>query len=169
MKFRLEQCFARPLGEIEDAFVDPDLFVHLCGIDDIGRPTLLKRVDEGGTVRMQVRYTFTGELSPTLTAIVEPHHLTWVEVSTLDRDTHRTAFNIIADHYPDRMRCAGTVELIDDGQGGTRRVALGSLDARIPLIRDYVEGAIVKGLLKYAATEANIVGDWLVSRRQAET
>lgn len=98
MRFRLEQCFACPLGEIEDAFVDPDLFVHLCAFDDIGRPTLLERVDEGGTVRMQVRYAFNGELSPTLTAIVEAHHLTWVEVSTLDRDTCRTTYNIIAHH-----------------------------------------------------------------------
>lgn len=169
MRFHLEQRFARPVDEVEAAFVDTDLFAHLCGIDDLGRPALLEKVDEGGTVRMHVRYAFTGELAPALTAVVEPHRLTWVEVSTLHRDTHRTEFTIVADHYPDRLRCVGAVDLLDDGQGGTGRMALGALAVRIPFVGGRVERAIVQGLVRQAATQAQMVGDWLASRRQVES
>lgn len=167
--FQLEQCFASRLEEVERAFVDPDLFDHLRPVDDVGRPTLLEREEDGDTVRLQVRYAFTGELAPSLAAVVDPHRLTWVEVSTLDRATHRTGFTIIPDHYPNRLRCAGSVDLVDDGAGGTRRLAGGNLELRIPFVRGRVERAVVDGLLKQAAVQARIVGDWLESRRQAET
>ncbi len=168
MNFRLEQDFPGTVDEVADVFVDPDLFDHLRQVDDLGRPELLEKVDEGATVRLRVRYAFTGELSPALTAVVEPSRITWVEESTLDRSTHRTEFHIVADHYPDRLRCAGHVELHDNGAGGTRRVAEGRLDVRIPFIGGKVERAVVDGLVDQAATQARVVGEWLVSRRQAQ-
>jgi hypothetical protein len=169
VKFRLEQHLPGTIDEVAEAFVDPDLLAHLRDVDDLGRPDLLDRVDEGATVRLRVRYAFTGELSPTLTAVVEPSRITWVEESTLDRATHRTEFHVVADHYADRLRCAGTVELYDDGDGGTIRVAEGKLEVKIPLVGGKVERAVVEGLTDQAATQARVVGEWLVSRRQAET
>ena len=168
MNFRLEQDFPGTVDEVADAFVDPDLFAHLHDIVDLGRPDLLEKVDEGDTVRLRVRYAFTGELSPPLTAVVEPARITWVEVSTLDRRTGRTEFHIVADHYPDRLRCTGSVELHDDGAGGTRRVAAGKLVVSVPLIGGKIERAVVDGLADQAATQARVVGEWLVSRRQAQ-
>jgi len=100
---------------------------------------------------------------------VEPVRLTWVEESTYDRAAHRTEFHIVADHYPDRIRCAGTVELHDDGQGGTRRIAEGKLEVKIPLVGGKIERAVVEGLADQATTQARVVGEWLVSRPQAET
>ena len=168
MKFRLEQRFPAPVDDVEDAYVDADLFAHLHRQADLGRPELLDRTDEGGTVRLRVRYAFTGELGPPLSSLVEPARITWVEESTLDRSTHRTEFHIVADHYPDRLRCSGTVELCDDGAGGTLRVAEGRLEVKIPFVGGKVERAVVDSLTDQAATQARVVGEWLVSRRQAQ-
>jgi hypothetical protein len=168
VRFRLEQHFASPLDQVEDAFVDPELFTELRGVDDLGRPEFLDRVDEGGVVRLRVRYAFTGELGPPLTALVEPGRITWVEESTLDRSTHRTEFHIVADHYADRLKCAGTVDLRAGADGGTLRVAEGKLEVRIPFVGGKVERAVVEGLEAQAATQARVVGEWLVSRRQAQ-
>ncbi|MEA2828148.1 MAG: hypothetical protein QOG43_2587 [Actinomycetota bacterium] len=168
MKFRLEQRFPAPVEEVEDAYVDPDLFAHLHRLADLGRPELLDKVDDGRTVRLRVRYAFTGELGPPLSSLVESARITWVEESTLDRPTHRTEFHILADHYPDRLRCHGTVELGDDGAGGTLRVAEGKLEVKIPFVGGKVERAVVDSLTDQAAAQAREVGEWLVSRRQAQ-
>jgi hypothetical protein len=168
VKFRLEQRFPAPVEEVQEAYVDPDLFAHLHGSADLGRPELLDKVDDGRTVRLRVRYAFTGELGPPLSSLVEPARITWVEESTLDRATHRTEFHILADHYPDRLRCNGTVELGDDGAGGTLRVAEGKLEVKIPFVGGKVERAVVDSLTAQAATQAREVGEWLVSRRQAQ-
>ncbi len=168
MKFRLEQKIPGTVEEVEEAFVDADLFAELRDVDDLGRPELLDRADRGDAVDLRVRYAFTGELAPPLSSLVEPSRLTWVEESTLDRSTHRTEFHIVADHYADRLKCKGTVELSDDGEGGTLRVAEGSLNVSIPFVGRKVEQVVLDGLVAQAATQARVVGDWLVSRRQAE-
>lgn len=167
MRFRLEQRFPGSVEEVEDAFVDPDLFLHLHEEADLGRPELLDKVDKGGTVHLRVRYAFTGELGPPMSAVVEAARITWVEESTLDRGSHRTEFHIVADHYADRLRCNGTVELTADGDG-TRRVAEGRLEVKFPIVGGKIERAVVESLVDQAATQARVVGDWLVSRRQAE-
>jgi len=168
VKFRLEQQFDLPVDQVEAGFVDPDLFAHLGDLDEVGRPELLERVDDGSSVDLRVRYAFTGELAPALMAVVERERLTWVETSTLDRETHRTEFRVVPDHYPDRLRCAGTVVGVDHGSG-SRRIAVGSIDVRIPWVRGRVERAIVAGLVRQADVQARIVRDWMASRRQAET
>jgi len=168
VKFRLEQRIPGTVEEVEEAYADPELFAHLRELDDLGRPDLLERVDDGDLLHLRVRYAFTGELGPPLTAVVEPSRITWVEESTHDRRTHRTTFHIVADHYPDRLKCAGTVELRDDGAGGTIRLAEGALDVGIPLVGRKIERAVVDGLVDQAATQARVVGEWLVSRRQAQ-
>ncbi len=168
MKFRLEQHFASPLADVEEAFVDPDLLAHLEDEPDLGRPRLLDKRDEGGLVHLRVRYAFTGEIGPPLSALVEPARLTWVEVSVIDRRTHRTEFHIVADHYPDRLKCVGTVELTSGAAGGTVRVAQGNLEVKAPFVGGKIERAVIDSLVDQAATQARVVGEWLVSRRQAE-
>ena len=168
MKFRLEQRFPGSVEEVEAAYVDPDLFAYLRDLADLGRPELLDRTDGDGTVRLRVRYAFTGELGPPLTTLVDAARITWVEESTLDRRTHHTEFHIVADHYPDRLHCNGTVDLTDDGAGGTIRVAQGKLEVKIPFVGGKVERAVVDSLKDQAVTQARVVGEWRVSRRQAQ-
>ena len=163
MRFNLEQRFSNPVEEVQAAFIDPALLMELATLPELGRPQLLELVDDGASVSQQVRYTFTGDLPPAVTAVVDPRRLTWVEHSELDRATHRSVFRIQPDHYPDRLSCSGTVTL-EPVDGGTRRTIEGDLRVRFPLVGPKVERAIVSGLHDHASAEARVVQAWLDRR-----
>ncbi len=163
MRFRLEQRFSAAIDDVEGAFVDPALLVELATLPELGRPELVEHVDTGHSVSQQVRYTFTGQLSPAVTSVVDPKRLTWVEHSELDRGTHRSVFRIAPDHYPDRLSCSGTV-VLESVDGGTRRTIEGDLRVRFPLVGSKVERAIVSGLRDHASAEARVVQAWLDRR-----
>jgi hypothetical protein len=160
VRFSLEQRFSAPLDAVEAAFVDPALLAELASRADLGRPVLLGQVDRGASVSQQVRYTFTGSLSPAVTKVLDPERLTWVEESELDRATHRTDFTLRPDHYADRLSCSGTVTLFAV-VGGTRRSVDGDLMVRFPLVAAKVERAIVAGMGDHARVEARFVQAWL--------
>jgi uncharacterized protein DUF2505 len=161
--FRLEQRFSAPLADVEAAFVDPEVLAELATLPGLGRLELLARDDDGVTVVSDVRYAFAGHLSGAVTAVIDPSRLTWVEHAVLDRRTHRTAFSILPDHYPDRLRCSGTVSL-QPFDAGTFRVIEGDLRVRAALVGPTVERAIVSGLRDHAAAEARVVQAWLDRR-----
>ena len=163
MRFTLEQRFVNPVEEVQAAFVDPALLMELATLQELGRPQLLELVDDGASVSQQVRYTFTGDLPPAVTAVLDPRRLTWVEHSELDRATHRSVFRIQPDHYPDRLSCSGMISLEPVG-GATRRTIDGDLRVRFPLVGPKVERAIVSGLHDHASTEARVVQAWLARR-----
>ena len=120
MRFRFEQLFPGPLERVEAALLDPAFLDRMAQLPKLGQPQLLDLHDDGTTVRRRVRYAFAGELSPAVTAVVDPARLTWVEDATIDRATHRTTFRILPDHYANRLRCSGTFRL-EDVPGGVRR------------------------------------------------
>ncbi|MFN2502655.1 MAG: DUF2505 family protein [Acidimicrobiales bacterium] len=163
MQFQLEQRFDAPLAAVEAAFVDPALLALLGGLPNLGRPELLEQADLSDTVSRKVRYFFAGSLSPAASAVLDPERLSWVEESILDRATHETEFRIVPDHYRDRLRCAGTITLHEEG-GVTRRVTEGNLDVRFPLVGARVAQAIVSGLRDHAAIEEDVVQRWLDDR-----
>lgn len=163
MRFSVEQRFFAHLEAVEAAYVDPALLAELAAHPTLGRPQLLGQSDDGRSVSQQVRYAFTGDLSPAVTRVLDPRRLTWVEDSRLDRATHRTEFTLLPDHYPDRLSCSGTVALhaID---GGTRRTVEGDLVVQFPLVAAKVERAIVAGIYDQGAVEASVVQAWLSGR-----
>lgn len=165
MHFRLEQRFDAPLEAVESAFVDPDLLAHLSGMADLGHPELLERVVDRHTVRQRVQYRFTGELTPAIAAVLDRDRLTWVEESELDRRTHCQTFRIVPDNYADRLRCSGTVTLVET-DGATLRVAEADLDVRFPFVGHTVARTIVAGLVENAATQERAVAGWLSARAQ---
>jgi hypothetical protein len=160
VQFRLEQRFAAHLRAVEDAFVDPEVLAHLAGLPGLGRPELLDRSEDGSLVRQRVRYRFEGHLSHTVTSVVDPARLTWVEESALDRRTHETEVLVLPDHYADRLRCRATVVLAGVADGVTR-VTEGDLRVRAPLLASRVERAIVAGLHDHVAAQSAAVQAWL--------
>lgn len=156
----MEQRFSAPVDTVEAAFLDRDLLARLTNLPHLGRPELLEESHDGDIVRRRIRWKFTAPLSPAVTAVIDPDRLTWVEDSVLDRRSHRSEYVILPDHYPDRLRCEGTVSLRHLGEE-TRRVTEGELVVRFPLVGRRVEQAIVKGLFDHAAAEEKIVQQWL--------
>jgi len=163
VRFRIEQRFPGDVDAVEEALLDPAFLEALGRLPKLGSPRLLDRRDDGSLVHRRVHYRFAGELSPAVTAVVDPARLTWIEESTLDRRTHRTTFRILPEHYPDRLRSSGSFTLTADGPA-TTRVAVGEIDVRFPLVGGRVEKAIVSGLREHAAIEEGVLADWLANR-----
>ena len=162
MRFRLEQFLPGAPAEVEAALVDPAFIERLAALPNLGRPELLDQRVEGHLVHQRVRYAFSGELSPAVTRFVDPARLTWVEVSTHDRRTHVADFEILPDHYANRLTCRGRFRLVDEGGGrATRRTADGDLSVHIPFVGRKAEQAIVSGLADHARLEAETLADWL--------
>lgn len=64
MRFEIDQTIRAPCHEVLDALGDPAFYDLLARAPNLGRPQLLERSDAGGKVRLKVRFSFTGELSP---------------------------------------------------------------------------------------------------------
>lgn len=163
MRFRVEQRFAAPLAEVENALVDPAFLARLGELPKLGAPAVLSHEDDGTVVRQRVRYRFAGDLAPAVTAVVEPARLTWVEETTYDRDAHRGEHRIVPDHYAGRLQASYTTRLETDGRA-TRRHTEGELKVRFPLVGARVEKAIVSGLVEHAALEADVLAAWLAKK-----
>lgn len=163
MRFALEQRFPAPLGDVEAALLDPAFLARLGALPALGSPELLDSQDDGDVVRQRVRYRFAGELSPAVTAVVDPRRLTWVEEIAFDRSRHQGRHRIVPDHYGDRLRCSYATELRPDTDG-TRRATVGDLRVRFPLVGGRVERAIVSGLAEHARLEADVLAGWLAEQ-----
>jgi hypothetical protein len=163
--FRLEQHFAGPADRVQQALLDPSFLARLATLPKLGHPELLDRDDDGTTVHQRIRYAFTGELSPVVTAVLDPAKLTWVEESTVHRASLHTTFRIRPDHYADRLACNGAFQLVpmDGGADGprTQRITEADVTVRFPLVAGRVERAIVSGLTEHAELEVAVVDRWL--------
>ena len=118
---------------------------------------MLDRRAEDDVVRLQIRYRFVGDLSPAVTAVVDPGKLTWVEHSTHDLVRRSVTYRLAPDHYPDRLQSSGTCTVSDDGGTGTLRTVHGRLKVRALVVGGAVERAIVSGLREYLVAEADAV------------
>ena len=163
MRFSIEQVFPGPLERVEAALLDPAFLSSLATLPKLGAPELLDVTENGTTVHRRVRYRFTGDLSPAVTAVVDPAKLTWVEDAYVDRSTHRTTFRILPDHYGSRLKCSGTFALTEV-PGGVRRMLDADLRVSFPLVGGKVERAIVSGLREHAALEADALRDWIAQQ-----
>lgn len=159
MRFRIEQRFDLPLDTVERALSDPGFIEAMAGLPRLGRPELVSHDRHGHIVHQQVRYAFSGDLSPAVRAVVDPELLTWVEDSTTDLTTHEAVFRILPDHYASLLRCSGTFRLSADG-GGSCRVAEGEMKVSVPILGGKVERAIVSGLDEHAQAEADLLEEW---------
>lgn len=162
-RFTIDQRFQASLLDVESAFLDPDLFERLDGMPNVGRPHLLDQEIDGHLVRQRVRYAFRGHLAPTVTRIVDPARLTWVQEQVYDLRRHRGEVEVMPDHYADRFSCTALIEL-HDVEEGVQRLTTGELKVRFPFVGAKVEREIVAGLRETAAAEERIVQEWLDGR-----
>ena len=161
MRFHVEQRFGVPADAVMAAFADPAFYPELAKLPNVGEPEVIDRTQDGDTVRMQVRYRFTGDLSAAARRVLDPHKLTWIDHATIDLAARRTVFELRADHYADRFRCHGAYALDDIEGGASRRVVDGELTVRAPLVGKAVERAILSGLERHLDDEVDVVERWV--------
>jgi len=165
MRFRIEQAFEGALEAVQEAFVDPAFLAKLSELPKLGRPELIHRVEtDEGLVHQWVQFRFTGEVNSAVRRVVDPNKLTWVEESTLNRETHRTTWRIVPDHYRNLLRSSGTFQLEAGGPRRTRRITEGDMKVSFPLVGGKVEAAIVSGLREHATGEEQVMAGYLAGR-----
>jgi len=160
MRFELTQRFTSAPDHVDVAYTDPDLYPHLVGLPKLGDIEVLRHERTGDHARLSIRFGFTGELPPAVTAVVDPERLTWVQETEHDLTTGLTRFRLVPDHYPDRLSASGQARVTSDGDGA-RRVVSGDLKVRALLVGGKVEQAIVSGLAEYLQAEAPAVDRYL--------
>ena len=163
MRFQNEQRIAGPADAVARLYTEPRFYEVLGELPKLGRPEVLERREVGQVVHLAVRFRFTGNLSPAVTAVIDPAKLTWVEESVHDVTGCTVTFRMNPDHYADRLRSSGSVRYESDGDGLTRRLTEGELAVKVPLLlgggrtAGVVEQAIVSGLRDHFAAEVGVV------------
>ena len=164
MQFSVEQVIAGPRHAVEAAFLEPGFYAALGEMSAIRPPELVERRSEGphdNLVHLRVQYAFSGNLSGPARAVLDPDRLTWVDQSTFDRAAHRIDFEIIPDHYADRLQCRGSYQFEPAGEHATRQVMAGDLRINYPVVGGLVERAIIVGMRQHVGEEARILERWL--------
>lgn len=152
MRFELTQSIAAPLDEVANAYASVELYASFDGTSKLGPPEVLERVTDDGVVTLRTRYRFVAELSPAVTAIVDPDKLSWVEESVHDVGARSVAVRLHPDHYADRLRCTGAYRYEANGDATIRRID-GELKVKALLVAGAVEKAIVSGLREHLEAE----------------
>jgi hypothetical protein len=171
VRFDLTQTIAAPV-EVARAYASAELYEHIGGTDKLGPPDVLDRSETGDTVTLRIRYRFVADLSPAVTAVVDPEKLTWVEESVHDLAARSVAVTLHPDHYADRLRCTGRygysalARAAGSGpgtDGATVRQIDGELKVKALLVAGAVEKAIVSGLKEHLEAEAPQVEAYLLA------
>ncbi len=160
MRFELTQRYGASAEQVTAAYADPDLYPTLVGLPKLGGIEVLDHTASPTNAVLRIRFRFTGDLPGAVTAVIDPHRLTWVQETTHDLAAGSTAFRLVPDHYPDRLKASGRFLVATDGEGA-RRVVTGELKVRAPLVGGRVEHAIVSGLEEYLVAEAPAVDAYL--------
>ena len=163
MRFELEQEYAADADAVARAYADPALYETFARLPKLGAPEIVDHQVDGTTVRLDIRYHFTGHLSSAVTAVIDPHKLTWVERSTHDLERRRTKLVLVPDHYRDRLRCRVDVT-VKARRGAAVRHMSGQIEVRTPLFGSRVERAIVSGLDEHLVGEAALVEAFVEAR-----
>ena len=112
MNFRIEQPIAAPCARVIAVSADPDFYVRRGESEKVRPPEIVERTQDGDTVRLSIRYAFTGDLSGAARAILDPSQLTWVVETDLSTTTGDAVFRLRPDHYADRLSCDGAYRLV---------------------------------------------------------
>jgi hypothetical protein len=165
--FELVQDLRADLPTVEAAYLSDEFLTELGRSSKLGSPAFLDRREEAGRIRQRVRFAFIGRLSPAVTAVVDPHRLTWVQDALLDPATHITTFKILPDHYAGLLEASGTITLEDAEAPGTVRRSTGEVKVHVPFVGRKVEAAIISGLRDYADAEAEALDRWVDGTAQS--
>lgn len=161
MRFTAEQRFpTTPPAEVAAAFANPALYDGYPDGERLAAPEVVSHRVDGDVVELHLQYRFTGELSSAVRAVVDPGRLSWVERTRHDLAAGTATFALHPDHYADRLRCTGAVQVVADG-GGARRTISGELKVKVALVGGTVERTLVADLQQHLHHETAIVEDFL--------
>ena len=121
MKITIRQAVAVPPARAIAAYGSPAFYEGRPIRDDIAVLEVVRHDDSGDRVLLEVRFAFTGSVSPAVRAVIDPAKMSWITRTEIHPDEARSDWVVLPDHYPDRLSASGTYrfEPGDDGPGST--------------------------------------------------
>jgi hypothetical protein len=151
---------AEPAGVLA-AYGSPGFYTGRPTRDDIAVVEIVSHDDSGHPVRMDVRFTFKGNVSPAVRAVIDSSKMSWVTRMEIHPEAGKIDWKVVPDHYPDRLSARGSYVLTSGPQAGSTQVAMqGELKVHVPIVGRSVERVIVSGLRKYFEDEVASIPDF---------
>ena len=103
---------------------------------------------------IDVHYAFRGSVSAAVRAVIDPSKMSWVTRTVIHLDELRSTWEVLPDHYPDRLTASGWHRFTPaDGGAATVVSVEGELKVHVPIVGRSVERVIVSDLRAYVADE----------------
>jgi hypothetical protein len=162
VKFSVRQAVAVPPARAMAAYGSPAFYEGRPARDDIEVREVVRHEDTGDTVLLEVRFAFTGSVSPAVRAVVDPGKMSWITQTEILLAERRSSWVVLPDHYPDRLSARGTYRFVEGetGPGSSVVEVEGDLRVRVPIVGRSVEKVIVGDLRAYIADEVAGVAVW---------
>jgi hypothetical protein len=159
VRLRIDQGIAAPPDAVVAVFADPAFYPRLGALERIAPPEVLSCDDDGARATLRIRYRFAGSLPSAARRVLDPAKLTWIDTTVIDRAARSSTFEILPDHYRDRLQCRGSVTYEPAAGSTTVQRVDGDVVVHYPLVGRLVEQAIVSGYRDQIAEAARLVAD----------
>jgi hypothetical protein len=154
VKFTVDASVAVPPAHAMAAYGAPAFYEGRPVRDDIAMLEVLRHERTDLHVLIDVHYAFRGSVSGAVRAVIDPAKMSWVTRTVLDVDGLRSTWEVLPDHYPDRLTAAGSHRFAPaDGGASTVISVEGELKVHVPIVGRSVERVIVNDLRAYVADE----------------
>jgi hypothetical protein len=162
VKFAIRQAVAVPPARAMAAYGSPTFYEGRPARDDIAVRDVVRHEATGDRVLLEVRFAFTGSVSPAVRAAVDPAKMSWITRTEILLAEDRSSWVVLPDHYPDRLSASGVYrfEVGDAGLGTCDVEVEGELKVRVPIVGRSVEKVIVGDLRAYIVDEVAGIADW---------
>jgi Protein of unknown function (DUF2505) len=162
LKFAVRQAVAVPPDRALAAYGSPAFYAGRPARGDIEVREVVHHEATGDRILLEVRFAFTGSVSPAVRAVVDPAKMSWITRTELLLAEGRSSWVVLPDHYPDRLSASG-VYRFEEGEGGPGTCSVeveGELKVRVPIVGRSVEKVIAGDLRAYIADEVSGIADW---------
>jgi hypothetical protein len=162
VNFATTQAVAVPPDRVMAAYGTPAFYEGREQRDHIEVLEVVRHEDTGSRLLMEVRFAFRGPISPAVQRVIDHNKMTWVTRNEIHPGEARADWQVLPDHYPDRLKASGvyTFEPGAEGDGAGTVVGIeGELKVHVPLLGKSVERVIVSGLRKYFEAEVLTIPD----------
>jgi len=162
VNFSIRQTVAVAPARAMDAYGSPGFYEGRPVRDDIAVREVVHHEAASNRVVLEVRFAFTGSVSPAVRAVVEPGKMSWITRTEILPAEGRSEWVVLPDHYPDRLRASGVYRFEEGDAGpGTCTVEVeGDLKVRVPLVGRSVEKVILGDLRAYITDEVAGIAGW---------
>jgi hypothetical protein len=163
VRFAFEESVPVPPALVMAAYGSPAFYEGRPTRDNIALLGVVRHEDSGPTVLIEVQYAFTGSVSAAARRVIDPTKMSWVTRTVIYPDENRTSWEVLPDHYSDRLTSAGSHRFRGadaDSRAATLVSVEGELKVHVPIVGRSVERVIASGLRAYVADEVAEIPDF---------